>query len=161
MTEGRKDDTGKLRWSLFPKGTLKLVLEVLEIGAKKYDVDNWKKVPNARVRYYDALMRHIDAWWGGQKDDPEDGKHHLAHAACCLLFLLSLDESQVGRPEVQESRPVAQRGPWQAVRQFEPPDPETLLELDSWDGEVIGPMLCRDVKDWDPNAWRFWRHVNQ
>ena len=91
MTTGRKDDTGKLRWSLLPRGTVKLIIEVLEVGAKKYDVDNWQKVPDARLRYYDALMRHVESWWSGEKLDPEDGLHHLAHAGCCLLFLLYLD----------------------------------------------------------------------
>jgi len=33
-------------------------------------------------------MRHIVAWWLGERDDPESGFHHLAHAMCCLIFLV-------------------------------------------------------------------------
>jgi hypothetical protein len=67
---------------------------VLEAGAVKYDVENWKVVPDARTRYYDAMNRHIEAWWGGQKHDPETDIHHLAHAVCCALFLMWLDEPE-------------------------------------------------------------------
>ena len=90
--EGRKADSGKPRWSLLPRGTLLKVIQVLEAGAVKYDVENWKAVPNARIRYYDAMNRHIEAWWGGERHDPETGIHHLAHATCCALFLIWLDE---------------------------------------------------------------------
>jgi hypothetical protein len=87
-TEGKKFDAGKPRWSLLPRGTLLKVIQVLEAGAVKYDVDNWKIVPDARTRYYDAMNRHIEAWWGGEKQDSETGTHHLAHATCCALFLI-------------------------------------------------------------------------
>ncbi len=85
---GKKFDNDKLRWSLLPVGTIPVILEVLELGARKYGFENFKLVENARQRYYDALMRHIDAWWTGEKVDSESGKTHLAHAACCILFLL-------------------------------------------------------------------------
>ena len=90
--EGKKFDSGKPRWSLLPRGTLRKVIQVLEAGAVKYDVDNWKSVPDARTRYYDAMNRHSEAWWGGEKHDPETGIHHLTHATCCALFLMWLDE---------------------------------------------------------------------
>lgn len=86
-TPGRKDDAGKPRWSLIPPRVLGEVLGVLEFGAKRYGVDNWKNVPNSRTRYYDAAMRHITAWWEGEGRDPDSGMPHLAHAICCLLFL--------------------------------------------------------------------------
>jgi hypothetical protein len=97
---GIKHDTGKPRWSLLPDGTVELVVRVLEAGAIKYTPGNWQKVPNARTRYYDALMRHVNAWWSGETRDPETHLHHLAHAACCILFLLWLDSnmSDTDRP---------------------------------------------------------------
>lgn len=95
-SEGKKFDCGKPRWSLLPRGTLLKVIQVLEAGAVKYDVDNWKSVPDARTRYYDAMNRHIEAWWSGEKYDQEDGLHHLAHATCCALFLIWLDEPVEG-----------------------------------------------------------------
>ena len=85
---GIKFDTAKPRWSLLPAGTIAEVIDVLEYGAKKYAPDNWQKVPFSHERYYDALMRHVQAWWAGEKYDPETGRLHLAHAACCILFLM-------------------------------------------------------------------------
>ena len=85
---GAKHDGGKLRYSLLPKGTVNEVLKVLEFGAKKYAPDNWMKVDNAQTRYYDAALRHITAWHEGEKFDQETGVSHIAHALCCLHFLM-------------------------------------------------------------------------
>lgn len=89
-----KHDAGKWRFSLVPMNAIRSVIDVLEFGAKKYAPDNWKTVPDARKRYFDATIRHVTAWWSGEKDDGESGLPHLAHAICCLLFLLWLDEEQ-------------------------------------------------------------------
>lgn len=98
--QGQKFDTGKRRYSLLPAGTVNQVVDVLEIGAAKYSPDNWQHVPNARARYYDAAQRHIDAWWLAENPpdalDPETSRHHLAHAVCCLLFLLWADTTAQG-----------------------------------------------------------------
>lgn len=88
MSPGAKHDAGKPRFSLLPHRALAAVMAVLEYGAEKYGADNWQKVESARTRYYDAAQRHLMAWWLGQDDDPESGLPHLAHAACCVLFLL-------------------------------------------------------------------------
>lgn len=89
--EGKKFDAEKLRFSLIPQGVLFPVIKVLEFGAKKYSENNWRHVENARTRYFDAAHRHLDAWWKGETVDSETGESHLAHAICCLMFLLSLD----------------------------------------------------------------------
>jgi len=92
---GTKHDTGKLRWSLLPLGTIAQVLKVLEFGAAKYSPNGWTTVDNPRDRYYDAAMRHLDAWHRGEVNDEESGLPHLAHAACCILFLLWFDGKSV------------------------------------------------------------------
>jgi hypothetical protein len=89
--KGIKYDDGKLQWWYLPIEPIKEVLKVLHYGDKKYPADdgcNWKQVPNAKKRYYSALMRHITAWWDGEKNDQESGLHHLAHACTNVLFLL-------------------------------------------------------------------------
>lgn len=86
---GEKFDTGKPRWSLLPRGSIAAILRVLEYGARKYAEGGWAHVPDARRRYYDAAQRHLEAWWCGTETDPESGEPHLAHAACCILFLLA------------------------------------------------------------------------
>lgn len=88
---GKKYDTKKPRFSLIPQGTLFQVVNVLEHGATKYGFENWKLVDNARQRYFDATQRHLNAWWHGEKIDPDTGENHLAHAICSLMFLLYMD----------------------------------------------------------------------
>lgn len=93
-TEGVKFDKDKPKWSLLPFKALAEVVDVLTYGARKYAPDNWKKVPDARTRYVDATFRHFTAYINGEKNDSETGKSHLAHAICCLLFLLAFDKGE-------------------------------------------------------------------
>jgi len=91
---GKKLDTGKPRWDLLPWKATGAIVDVLTFGAKKYAPNNWRKVPEARERYLAAALRHLVAWGDGEDTDPESGLHHLAHAGCCVLFLLELDVSE-------------------------------------------------------------------
>lgn len=91
MPNGRKDDDGKTRLDLVPVGALRAVARVLGFGADRYGIDNWQEVRDWRRRYYAATLRHMTAWWDGEKLDADSGEPHLAHAACSLLFLLVLD----------------------------------------------------------------------
>jgi len=98
--KGIKFDDGKIQWWYLPIEPIKEVLKVLHYGDKKYPADdgcNWKRVPNAKKRYYSALMRHITAWWDEEKNDQESGMHHLAHACTNVLFLLYFEMK--GYPE--------------------------------------------------------------
>lgn len=89
---GRKDDTDKLRYDLLPFVALREVTKVLTNGAKKYGPHNWRLVD--RVRFVAAAFRHLVAYSLGEKNDPEWGIHHLAHAACNLMFIVELDEEK-------------------------------------------------------------------
>lgn len=85
---GSKNDTGKARWDLVPWHALKAVVMVLGFGASKYGDHNWKRGLEYS-RLFAASQRHVIAFWGGEDNDEESGLPHLAHAICCLLFLLS------------------------------------------------------------------------
>lgn len=86
ITEGKKLDTGKRRFTLLPWAVVGEVVDVLEFGARKYAVDNWQKVPDAETRYMNAALRHLVAVSEGEEIDPESGLPHLAHAICSLMF---------------------------------------------------------------------------
>lgn len=88
--EGIKFDSGKPRWGLLPFREVREVVDVLTFGAQKYSDDNWQNVRPTN-RYIDAAFRHITAWLTGEKKDAESGISHLAHAICCLLFLMWFD----------------------------------------------------------------------
>lgn len=85
---GRKDDQKKPRFDLLPMRALRSVANVLTFGAEKYGVDNWRLVPDRERRYLAATFRHVIAHALGERLDPETGEPHLAHAACCVLFML-------------------------------------------------------------------------
>lgn len=91
---GRKFDGGKLQYGLLPPSALKDVVKVLTFGAEKYEPDNWKRVPDANRRYFDAAMRHLWAYKEGEVYDSETNVSHLAHAVCCILFMNELDNER-------------------------------------------------------------------
>lgn len=89
--DDNKYDTGKPMWDLLMWDAVTEIVKILTFGAEKYGPYSWQEVEDARHRYMAALMRHIVAWYNGEEVDPESGMHHLAHAGCNLLFLLSND----------------------------------------------------------------------
>lgn len=89
---GVKLDLGKARWDLLPWRAVAEVVNVLTFGAAKYSDNNWQVVleEGGRERYFAAAQRHLNAWWLEiENNDEESGLHHLAHAVCCILFLLA------------------------------------------------------------------------
>ena len=96
---GVKLDDGKLRFDLVPTSALDGLAEVFTMGANKYTPNGWRTVPNARVRYYSALMRHLQAWRKGEEVDPESGLSHLKHAITNVAFLLELDNDSTNSKE--------------------------------------------------------------
>ena len=99
---GVKHDQGKLPYDLIPPELLESVAKVLQFGANKYSARNWEK-GMSWGRVFSALMRHMWAWWRGEKADPETGFSHLEHAACCIAFLVAYEQRKVGtddRPQL-------------------------------------------------------------
>lgn len=85
----KKQDGGKALMHLLPWTELaRDVCPVLEYGMRKYTEGGWRTVDNARTRYLNAAFRHLGAYADGERVDSESGLHHVAHAACCVLFLL-------------------------------------------------------------------------
>ncbi len=58
------------------------------VSAEKYGAWNWSMVSDLERRYLAAAMRHINAYRAGEMLDQESGLPHLAHAMCCLAFLI-------------------------------------------------------------------------
>lgn len=85
-----KKDYGKLPWHLFPDDAAEEIVKVLEFGAKKYAPRGWEAGMDWS-RLYSALRRHLVAWFFRRGNDPDTGLSHLAHAGCCILFLLAYE----------------------------------------------------------------------
>jgi hypothetical protein len=58
------------------------VLELLKPHCERIDI------AGSSPWFFAALLRHLFAWWRGEELDPESGLSHLAHAGCCLMFLM-------------------------------------------------------------------------
>ncbi|MCC0809417.1 hypothetical protein FPV16_25005 [Methylobacterium sp. W2] len=100
--EGRKDDIGKDPWDLAPWDAFRAIVAVLGFGARKYGRRNWEH-GMAWSRLYAATHRHLTAWWDGERKDPETGLSHLAHAGCCVCFLIAFEIRRAGT----DDRPAA------------------------------------------------------
>jgi hypothetical protein len=98
QSEGVKFDGDKPRYDLIPPELLEETAIVLTYGAVKYSERNWEK-GMAWHRPFGALMRHMWSWWRGENVDPETGFSHLAHAACCIAFLITYERRSIGKDD--------------------------------------------------------------
>lgn len=87
--QATKHDHDKPRMDLLDPYAVEQLALVLGFGAKKYSAWNWTR-GFQYSRLVGAALRHIFAFMRGEDLDSESGLSHLAHAMCCLMFLLSL-----------------------------------------------------------------------
>ena len=84
--KAERHNNGKLQWSLVDFKSLEPMVRVLEFGAQKYALDNWKKgLPSKQV--CESLLRHVFAMLDGELIDPESGLPHVGHVQCNAMFL--------------------------------------------------------------------------
>ena len=87
-----KFDVDKLPLNLLSTEAMNQTAAVLAFGAQKYAAHNWR-AGFAWSRPLAAAMRHLTAFNDGEDRDPESGLSHLAHAACCIMFLLEFEKT--------------------------------------------------------------------
>jgi hypothetical protein len=96
---GAKNDAGKSELYRFLRQlpyALRGVVGVMMYGRDKYTEGGWQDVPDADVRYRDAMLRHglpIDGTHDVSGPDPS-GFLHTAQLACNALFALELELRQ-------------------------------------------------------------------
>ena len=83
--EGLRYNEGKRKWSLVHFQSLEPMIEVLEFGAKKYAIDNWKKGFDKK-EILESLQRHLAKLFDGEEIDTESGLHHIGHIMCNAMF---------------------------------------------------------------------------
>lgn len=93
-----KFDNDKLPVNLLSSEALLQTAAVLKFGAKKYAEHNWRK-GFLWSRPLAAAMRHLLAFNAGEDRDSESNLSHLAHAMCCIMFLLEFEKTH---PELDD-----------------------------------------------------------
>jgi hypothetical protein len=83
--EARKNDTGKLKYSLISPEFIESLTRVMQYGAEKYAENNWVGLEKKRI--FDALMRHVMEYWKGNEIDADSGLPHLSHIAANAMML--------------------------------------------------------------------------
>lgn len=79
-----------------PVGPLMELAKVYGFGASKYEAHNMRLGYDVSLSF-SALNRHLWAWQGGEDNDPESGRKHLAHVAWHALTMLACLEDHGDR----------------------------------------------------------------
>jgi len=85
-----KDAIGsdKVPMHLWPQtATVWGVLGMLD-GATKYGRSNWRATGVRASIYYDAIVRHLTAWFEGEDIDPDSGLPHMAHLLASAAIIV-------------------------------------------------------------------------
>ena len=77
----------KAPMSATPANVLAEVGVAMLEGALKYGRHNFRDSPVRSSVYYDALQRHMMAWWEGEDIDPDSGVSHIVKALATLVVL--------------------------------------------------------------------------
>lgn len=99
---GLRFNSGKRPMHLMPPAWINGLADVLQFGSKKYADRNWENGMDWSIPYACAI-RHLLAWWDGERCDKESGLHHLLHAAwnCLAAFYYEV----TGRYGAYDDRP--------------------------------------------------------
>ena len=92
--------------ALIPAEAIVALALALEHGAIKYDPRNWEN-GLAFSRVYDAMHRHLAAWWTGQVNDQDSELPVIAHIMANAAFLATYDMrmQDYGRYRGYDDRP--------------------------------------------------------
>lgn len=94
-TTGGEKGQKLARFALLPGDVLWQIAEHYGKGAKKYEDRNWER-GYAWSLSFDALNRHLWAWWGGEDRDPETGSLHIVAVAWHAIALAAYQIRGIG-----------------------------------------------------------------
>lgn len=79
---------GKPVVSSVPPIALLALGAAMQDGVNKYGRFNWRGTSVTSSVFYDAMHRHLAAWYSGETHAPDSKIHHLAHimASCAIIL---------------------------------------------------------------------------
>lgn len=142
--------------------------EAMQTGATKYGPFNYRENKVQAVTYYEAILRHLFAWFDGQDMAEDTGVHHLRHVAAGVGILLDA----VTAGNLIDNRPV--KGPAADMLRAQDKSVAPPAALASWaveadkpvasDAPVVGTkFLCGHVFGEEPDGCGtaiHWSRVN-
>lgn len=88
-----KNDGHKPQMDLVPYEAVAAIADALQYGVEKYGRDNYLTEPGlSHARLAASVLRHMFAYTGGQRTDPESGLQHVHHAIAALAMLVTTIE---------------------------------------------------------------------
>ena len=99
---GLRFNQGKLPVGLVPVCWIRGLASIMQFGSTKYAERNWELGMKWSIPY-ECAMRHLTAWYGGERCDPESHLHHLLHAAWNCLAAYFYEH--LGRFQQFDDRP--------------------------------------------------------
>ena len=64
-----------------------MIARAMMYGARKYSRGNYRLSGMKHSRLIAACLRHLMAYLAGEREDPESGESHIAHALASLSML--------------------------------------------------------------------------
>jgi len=77
-------------------------------GALKYGAFNYRKTGIEASTYYDAVNRHIKAWWEGEDFDVDSGMNHITKAIATLIVM----RDSMINDKLTDNRPPRVKAGW-------------------------------------------------
>lgn len=77
-------------------------IKILEMGARKYDADNWltKGIAMSNKECHGSIFRHVAESYCGSKADVESGYHPLLHAAARSMMMYTLHKKGISHEKM-------------------------------------------------------------
>lgn len=97
--------------STIPPAVLVEIGLALFEGHLKYGGSNWRAMGVRATVYYDACMRHLLSWLGGEDVDPDSGMPHITKAIAGLCILRDAEMNDC----LTDDRPPSQEADWMVV----------------------------------------------
>lgn len=119
--QASRDNLGKAEIDYifdFPTA-VEALCRVMEIGAIKYERDNWKQGGKPDREYISAVGRHVLAFKQGEIFATDTGCLHLAHAMWNIMALIELNYPGVTHDPATFDRMIKQ---WTEVKRRKTPE---------------------------------------
>lgn len=86
---------GKPQMSGIPPIAIMALGMAMQDGVNKYGLFNWRETGVTASVFYDAMLRHILAWYSGEEHAPDSSIVHLGHLMAGAAILLDADYHNV------------------------------------------------------------------